>query len=200
MKHIYQQGNENKPVLLMLHGTGGTEHDLLSVASMIDKEASVLSVRGNVSENGMTRYFKRHAPGILDQEDLAYRTDELFEFIKQAADDYGFDPSRVVAVGYSNGANIAANLLLKIKGSLAGAILYHPMIPNKDAVVPDLSEVPVFIGAGINDQMVPMEETEKLRDILQENGANVSMKVETNGHQLTGTEIDASREWYEQSF
>ncbi|PJK16262.1 carboxylesterase [Chryseomicrobium excrementi] len=201
MKHIFKKGTDPKaPTLLLLHGTGGNEHDLLSIASMIDEEASVLSVRGNVLENGMPRFFKRLAMGVLDQEDLAFRTKELHEFLDQAATDYGFDRNQVVAVGYSNGANIAANLVMTEANSLSGAILYHPMIPNPDATIPELSGLPVFIGAGVNDQMVPYTESEGLKAMLSEHGAEVEMHVEPYGHQLTGSEVDASKSWYLRHF
>lgn len=201
MKHVFKKGtNATAPTLLMLHGTGGNEHDLLSIASMIDKEANVLSVRGNVLENGMPRFFKRLAMGVLDQEDLALRTKELHDYIKEASEEYGFDRENVVAVGYSNGANIAANLVMTEKNSLAGAILYHPMIPNQDAKIPELTGLPVFIGAGVNDQMVPYTESEGLKAMLLEHGAEVDMHVEPYGHQLTGSEVEASKIWYNRNF
>lgn len=201
MKHIYKAGtNKDAPTLLMLHGTGGNEHDLLSIASIIDETANVLSVRGNVSENGMPRFFKRLAMGVLDQEDLAFRTKELNDYIQEASLEYGFDRNRVVAVGYSNGANIAANLVMTEANSLAGAILYHPMIPNPDAQIPAISNLPVFIGAGVNDQMVPYEESEGLKKMLEDHGAVVAMHVEPYGHQLTGSEVDASKQWYDNNF
>src|SRR5690625_1592958 len=112
MKHIFQKGNDpSKPTLLLLHGTGGTEQDLLPLSENIDPDANILSVRGNVSENGMPRFFRRLAEGVFDEEDLIFRTKELNEFLDEAAETYGFDRDQVVAVGYSNGANIAASLL-----------------------------------------------------------------------------------------
>lgn len=201
MNHIYKEGsNPSAPVLLLLHGTGGNEHDLLSIATMIDEEASVLSVRGNVLENGMPRFFKRLAMGVLDQRDLAIRTKELHDYIGEAAAKYGFDRNRVLAVGYSNGANIAANLIMTEADSLVGAILYHPMIPNPDAKIPQLNGLPVFIGAGENDQMVPYEQSESLKRMLENNGAEVAIHVEPYGHQLTGSEVDASKQWYNKNF
>ncbi|MFC4355483.1 alpha/beta hydrolase [Chryseomicrobium palamuruense] len=201
MKHIYKAGTKkDAPTLLLLHGTGGNEHDLLSIASMIDDRANVLSVRGNVLENGMPRFFKRLAMGVLDQEDLALRTKELHDYLNKAATEYGFDRSNVVAVGYSNGANIAANLVMTEANSLAGAILYHPMIPNPDAQIPDISKLPVFIGAGKNDQMVPYEESKGLKKMLEDHGAEVAMHVEPYGHQLTDSEVDASKQWYDKNF
>jgi len=201
MKHIFKEGKDSTlPVLLLLHGTGGNENDLLSIASMVDDQASALSVRGNVLEHGMPRFFKRLAEGVLDQEDLAIRTDELYDFIQQAAKDYQFDANNVVAVGYSNGANIAANLIMKIQDSLKGAILYHPMIPNQDAEIPNIKNLPVFIGAGENDRMVPLKESQGLKKMLEDQGADVTMHVEPYGHQLTGSEIEESKKWFGENF
>src|SRR5699024_10529022 len=107
MIHIYKKGkDESKPTLLLLHGTGGTEESLLALAAMIDPDTSILSVRGNVLENGMPRFFKRFAEGLLDEDDLRFRTNELNEFLRDAAEKYEFDRDNVVAIGYSNGANI----------------------------------------------------------------------------------------------
>src|SRR3954451_1947207 len=130
MKHIFQKGtNPSKPTFLMLHGTGGNELDLLPLAGMIDEEASVLSVRGNVLENGMPRFFRRLAEGIFDEEDLIVRTKEVADFLDAAAAEHGFDRANVIAVGYSNGANIAGSLLFHYPNALRAAILYHPMVP-----------------------------------------------------------------------
>ncbi|WP_223702066.1 alpha/beta hydrolase [Sutcliffiella deserti] len=195
MKHIYKKGSDN--VLLLLHGTGGTEEDLLPIANMIDSEASILSVRGNVSENGMPRFFKRLSEGVFDEEDLIFRTEELQQFISDAASNYQFDRKNVVAVGYSNGANIAGSLLFHYKDSLKGAILYHPMVPRRGITLPDLSSTPIFIGAGKNDPICPASETEELQQLLSNAGAQVEVQWENQGHQLTHAEVAASKKWYE---
>lgn len=125
MRHIFKEGtNPDKPVLLLLHGTGGDENSLLPLAEMIDPESAVLSVRGNVLENGMPRFFRRLAEGVFDEEDLIYRTQELLHFLDDAAKEYQFDRNNIVAIGYSNGANIAASLLFLMNDSLKGAILH----------------------------------------------------------------------------
>ncbi|QTD39904.1 alpha/beta hydrolase [Sporosarcina sp. Te-1] len=199
MKHIFQKGNSQKPTLLLLHGTGGTEQDLLPLGRMIDEEVSILSVRGNVLENGMPRFFKRLAEGVFDEEDLIYRTKELNAFLDEAAEEYGFDRSNIVAVGYSNGANIAASLLFHYADSLKGAILHHPMVPRRGIDLPDLTGIPVFITAGKNDPICPAQETMDLENLLVGAGAKTEVHWEMNGHSLTQTEVVAAAKWYEKN-
>ena len=187
-------------MLLLLHGTGGDENGLLSLAEMIDPEAGVLSVRGNVLENGMPRFFRRLAEGIFDEEDLIFRTTELHEFLDQAAKDYGFDRSNIIAVGYSNGANIAASLLFHYEGTLKGASLHHPMVPRRGITLPDLSGVEVFIAAGKNDPLCSAEESIELEEVLTSAGAQTAVHWEMNGHSLTGTEVAAAEQWYKEKF
>ncbi len=199
MNHIFKQGTDpGKPVLLLLHGTGGTERDLLGLAEIIDPEASVLSVRGNVLENGMPRFFKRLAEGVFDEKDLAFRTEELRDFISEAAKTYQFDASNVMAVGYSNGANIAASLLFHYADVLKGAILHHPMVPLRNVTLPDLTGVPVWIAAGTNDPICPAREAEELQQRLEEAGASTTVRWVDTGHQLTMQEVEAAKAWYEQ--
>jgi phospholipase/carboxylesterase len=198
MKHIYKQGTNTKlPVLVLLHGTGGTESDLLPLAEAISPESSVLSIRGNVLENGMPRYFRRLAEGVFDIEDLQFRTKELNDFLNQAAAEYGFDRGNVVAIGYSNGANIAGSLLFHYEDALQGAILHHPMVPIRGVKLPDLSGVPIFISAGENDPICVPQETEELSALLKEAGANVTVHWERFGHRLTASEVDAAAIWYQ---
>ena len=197
MKHIFNKGKvSTKPTLLMLHGTGGNELDLLPLAGMIDEEASVLSVRGNVLENGMPRFFKRLAEGVFDEEDLIFRTKELNEFLDEAAEKYGFDRNNVIAVGYSNGANIAASLLFHYENALKGAILHHPMVPRRGIELPDLTGTPVFIAAGTNDPICSPMESEQLKSLLEKAGADVKLHWENRGHQLTREEVEAAAQWY----
>ncbi|MCD8508444.1 MAG: alpha/beta hydrolase [Bacillus sp. (in: Bacteria)] len=197
MKHIYQQGKEgNNNTLLLLHGTGGDEKDLLPLKDMIDPEASVLSVRGNVDENGMNRFFRRLAEGVFDEEDLIFRTKELNDFIDQSAKDYGFDRNQVTAVGYSNGANIAGSLLYHYGKVLNGAVLLHPMVPRRGIELPELTGLPVFIGAGVNDPICPAQETKDLESDLSKAGAEVEVFWANMGHQLTRDEVDNAAAWY----
>ena len=197
MKHIFKQGTDpNAPVLVLFHGTGGTERDLLPLAERISPNASVLSVRGNVLENGMPRFFRRLAEGVFDEEDLIYRTKELNGFLNQASAENRFDRGNLVAIGYSNGANIVASLLFHYADVLRGAILHHPMVPLRNLKLPDLSGTSCFIGAGRRDPICAASETEELAGLLQGAGAAVSVHWEEGGHQLTGTEVAAAADWF----
>lgn len=197
MRHIFQNGtNPNAPTLVLLHGTGGTEQDLLPLAKMISPASSVLSIRGNVLENGMPRFFRRLAEGVFDEEDLVFRTNELYEFLDEAASKYELNRNNFVAVGYSNGANIAGSLLFHHQDSLRAAILHHPMVPRRGISLPKLTGVPVFIGAGTNDPICAPQETEELESLLSKAGASVTVHWEPFGHQLTNTEVNAAASWF----
>lgn len=197
MKHIFNRGkNQSKPTLLLLHGTGGNEQDLLPLANIIDDEANVLSVRGNVLENGMPRFFRRLAEGVFDEEDLVFRTKELNEFLDEAAEKYEFERNNIIAIGYSNGANIAASLLFHYQDALKGAILHHPMVPRRGVELPDLSGKKVFIAAGTNDPICPPVESEELHSLLKNANASVELFWENRGHQLTMNEVEEARTWY----
>ncbi|MFF2753819.1 alpha/beta hydrolase [Psychrobacillus sp. NPDC058041] len=201
MKHVFYKGTDStRPTLLLLHGTGGNEHDLVGLGKEIDSSANILSVRGNVLENGMPRFFKRLAEGVFDLEDLKFRTEELKKFIDEAAENYEFERDNVVAIGYSNGANIAANLLFEYESVLKGAILHHPMVPRRGVELPSLLGTPVFIGAGKNDFMCPATESEDLRDMLKGAGAEVELFWHAYGHQLTQDEVQAAKGWYQTKF
>jgi len=201
MKHIFKQGTDpSAPTLVILHGTGGTENDLLPLANHISAGSSVLGVRGNVLENGMPRFFRRLAEGVFDEADLIFRTKELYEFLDTAAVQHGFDRDNLVAVGYSNGANIAASLLFHYADAFKGAILHHPMMPLRGLQLPDLSGIPVFIAAGENDPICSAAETEELSALLREAGAEVDVHWERHGHRLTSTEADAAAVWFAHMF
>ncbi|MBS4174699.1 alpha/beta hydrolase [Bacillus sp. FJAT-49736] len=201
MKHIFEKGeNPNAPTLLLLHGTGGTEHDLINVGKMISAESSLLGVKGNVSEFGMARFFRRLSEGVFDEEDLIFRTQELKEFLDESAEAYQFNRNNIVAVGYSNGANIAASLLFHYQNVLAGAVLFHPMVPRRGITLPDLSGTSVFIGAGENDPLVPLQETKELVTTLKVANADIEVLFEQNGHQLSGNEVYAARDWFNKKF
>lgn len=197
MKHLFQKGTDStKPTLLLLHGTGGNELDLLPLAGRVDDQASVLSVRGNVLENGMPRFFRRLAEGVFDEEDLVFRTKELNLFLDEAAQKYDFDRDNILAIGYSNGANMAASLLFHYQNSVKSAILHHPMVPRRGMVLPDLSGKPVFIAAGTNDPICSPEESTELQSLLENAHAKVELHWENRGHQLTLGEVEAAAQWY----
>ncbi|GIP41085.1 carboxylesterase [Paenibacillus sp. J31TS4] len=197
MKHLFEKGTDPQaPTLVLLHGTGGTERDLLPLAAMLSPGSSVLSLRGSVLENGMPRFFRRLAEGVFDEEDLLLRTREAYDFLDEAAAQYGVDRANFVAVGYSNGANLAGSLLFHHPGALRGAVLHHPMVPRRGVQLPDLTGTPVFIGAGRNDPLCTPEETEELERLLAEAGADVSVHWERAGHQLTATEVEAASAWF----
>jgi len=194
--HRYVPGEvESGPTLLLLHGTGGNEEDLIPLARDLAPGASVLSPRGKVSEYGAPRFFRRLAEGVFDHEDLLFRTHELAEFVEAAAEQYAFDPSKIVAVGYSNGANVAGSTILLHPGLLRAAVLFRAMVPFEPEVTPDLSGMPIFIAAGRMDRMIPQDNTQRLSDILAEAGAEVDLRWRNVGHGLTYEEIGEAREW-----
>jgi phospholipase/carboxylesterase/glyoxalase family protein len=181
------------PTLLLLHGTGGNENDLLGLGRALHPQAALLSPRGKVLERGMVpRFFRRLAEGVFDMEDLQQRTHELADFVGAAADVYGFDAGRVVAVGYSNGANIAASTLLLRPGVLSAAVLLRPMVPLVPATLPDLSGTRVFIAAGQHDPIVTPAQSEKLALLLQSAGAEVALRWHAGGHALASEEVQAA--------
>jgi predicted esterase len=184
------------PTLLLFHGTGGDENDLLPVGRMLDERAALLSPRGKVLEYGMSRFFRRLAEGVFDHEDLVNRTHELAEFVERAVNEYGIDRRRLFAVGFSNGANIAASLLLTHPRLLAGAILLRAMVPFEPERAPDLSGTPVYLAAGRSDEMVPPENTERLAQLLREAGADVTLDWQPGGHGIGPEEVQAARNWF----
>jgi predicted esterase len=181
--------------LLLLHGTGGGESDLLPLGEAIAPGAARLSPRGKVLERGMPRFFRRIAEGVFDLDDLRFRTHELADFIQAAADVYPLAGRKLIAVGLSNGANIAASLLLLRPEILDGAILLRPMVPLIPDPLPDLSNIPVFIGAGRGDPIVSPAQTTELAELLQRTGAQVSVHWGPGGHGLTIDDVNAARAW-----
>lgn len=180
--------------LLLLHGTGGDENDLLQIGAMISPGSSLLSPRGRVSENGMPRFFRRMAEGVFDEADVRRRALELGTFVEEARDHHGL--SAPVAVGYSNGANIAAALLLLKPGALAGAILLRAMVPLSDPPKADLDGKPVLILSGRQDPIVPAENATRLAAMLSTAGAKVDHRVLPVGHQLSQADLTLARTWF----
>ncbi len=183
------------PTLLLLHGTGGDEEDLLPLGRALLPGAALLSPRGKVLEHGMPRFFRRLAEGVFDQEDLARRTDELAGFVAAAGGKYGLDPRGIVAVGFSNGANIAASLLLRHPGVLRAAVLLSPMLPFEPTSPPGLAGTAVFVGAGTRDPIAPLALAERLAELLARSGADVTVHRAPAGHTVTQRELAAARAW-----
>ena len=194
--HRYVAGEDKSgPTLLLLHGTGGNEEDLVPLGETLAPGAAFLSPRGKVSEYGAPRFFRRLAEGVFDHEDLLFRTHELAEFVQVASEEYGFDASKVVAVGYSNGANVAASTILLHPGLLRAAVLFRAMVPFEPDLAPDLSGMPVFLAAGRMDRMIPPDNTQRLADILLEAGADVDLRWRDAGHPLTYEDVAEAKAW-----
>jgi predicted esterase len=193
-KYVPPSGDSSL-TLLLLHGTGGNEGDLVHLGRELSPSAALLSPRGRVLENGMPRFFRRLAEGVFDINDLTEQTHELSRFVVEASGKYGRDPDRVVAVGYSNGANIAGSTLILHPGTLAGAVLFRPMVPFVPKTLPDLSGKPILILAGARDAIVTKEQTERLAALLGRAGADVTLHWEEASHAVTGEEVKAGRKW-----
>ena len=188
------------PTILALHGTGGDEHDLVPLARMIDGDAAILSPRGRVLEQGKPRFFRRLAEGVFDLDDLREQTRALGDFIVSATARYHVDPANVIALGYSNGANIAASILLTRADLLAGAMLLRPMMPFEPDTMVSLPGTPVLISAGSNDPIVPRASTERLAAALAGAGAKVTTIWQTTGHALTPPELEQVTAWWQTTF
>ncbi len=196
--HRYEPAAEGagEATLLLLHGTGGNENDLLPLGRAISASASLLSPRGKVLEHGMPRFFRRLAEGVFDHDDLVARSNELADFVIAAAAHHRFDPARVVAVGFSNGANIAAAILLLRPDVLAGAILLRPMVPFVPEQLPSLRGRRVLVAAGKGDPVVPARQSEILADMLREAGADVTLHWSPGAHGLERADLAAAAEWW----
>lgn len=186
------------PTLLLLHGTGGDESDLIPLGEELAPGASLLSPRGPVSELGMPRFFRRHAEGVFDEADIRARVPALAAFIGAAATTYGFAPGSVFALGFSNGANMAASLLLLVPGLLRGAVLLRAVMPLEPATQPNLAGTSVLISAGKVDPFSPVERTQRLADVLRAAGADVSLRWQRTGHQLVPGDLEDTRAWLSQ--
>src|SRR5438874_4258562 len=192
--HEFVPGS-SKRTLLLLHGTGGNERDLIPLGHDVDPSASLLGPRGKVLESGMPRYFRRLAEGVFDLEDLKKRTHELADFVVSAVAHYKIDIENMIAVGYSNGANIAASVLLLRPEVLSAAILFRAMVPLIPETPPDLGSGRVWIGAGSNDPIVAASETKELAELLRGAGADVTIRFFQAGHDLTQQDVEAAQEW-----
>ena len=193
--HRFVPGQGSSMTLLLLHGTGGDEDDLLPIGRALAPGAALLSPRGKVIENGMPRFFRRLQEGVFDLEDLQFRAHELAGFVREAAGEYGFDPARVFAMGYSNGANIAAVELLLYPGLLSGAVLFRSMFAFAPEPLPKLPATPVLMLAGKRDPIISPALTEKLAGVLSQAGARVEVQWREAGHELTPQDFQAGKQW-----
>jgi phospholipase/carboxylesterase len=188
--HHFEPGTQaGAPPLLLLHGTGGNENDLLPLGRQLAPGSALLSPRGDVSERGMPRFFRRFAEGVFDLDDVAQRTHALADFIAAAAKQYGFAPGQLTALGYSNGANIAASLLLLRPEVLARAVLLRPMVVLQPEQLPDLSGRHISLLSGRHDPIVPVDHPPRLAEQLRRAGAQVDLHWLETGHQLTEADL-----------
>ena len=188
-------GSSGAVTLLLLHGTGGDENDLLPLGDELWPGAALLALRGRVLENGMPRFFRRFAEGVFDVEDLKFRTEELAQFIDAASERYDFSKKRLIVVGYSNGANIASSLLLLHPHYLAAAVLFRAMVPFSPDLIRDFSHLSVFIRAGGLDPIVPSGQVEERGAIFESGGADVTISWHQGGHELGFDDVEAAKTW-----
>jgi predicted esterase len=181
--------------LIVLHGTGGNENDLIGIGQAIAPGAAILSPRGNVLENGAPRFFRRISEGVFDPKEVRSRAEELARFIRAAVVTYRLDPSRLFALGYSNGANVAATMMLVEPGILQSAILFRPMLVYEPTEKADLSGSAVFISAGRMDPIVPTASVERLAQLFETVHAEVTLKWQLAGHNLVPSEVREAADW-----
>ena len=181
--------------LLVLHGTGGDENDLIGIGQAVAPAAAILSPRGNVLENGAPRFFRRLAEGVFDPKEVRSRAEELARFVRTAVVTYRLDAGRIFALGYSNGANVASTVMLIEPGILQGSILLRPMLVYEPTEHNDLSGSAVFISAGRMDPIVPVESVERLVSLFESSHADVTLKWQLAGHGLVPSEVREAAEW-----
>lgn len=177
------------PTVVLLHGTGGDESDLIRAGQLVAPGAALLGVRGNVLENGAPRFFRRLREGVFDLEDLRFRTNELADFLASRGEE-------LLALGYSNGANIAASMLLLRPEVLSGAILFRAMFPLEPDSAPDLRGKHVFLASGLEDPIIPFNNAQRLAQTLESYGADMIWKKYNAGHALTNLDIEDARAWF----
>ena len=189
------EDSANGETLVVLHGTGGDENDLIGIGQAIAPGAAILSPRGNVLENGAPRFFRRLAEGVFDPKEVRSRAEELARFIRAAVITYRLDPTRVFALGYSNGANVASTVMFVEPGILQGTILFRPMLVYEPTDKKDLSGSAVFISAGRMDPVVPTASVERLVKLFELAHAEVTLKWQLVGHNLVPSEVSEAANW-----
>ncbi len=189
------RGAASADTLLVLHGTGGDENDLISLGQTVAPGAAILSPRGNVLENGAPRFFKRLAEGVFDPKEVRARAEELARFIRASVSRYALDPERIFALGYSNGANVASTVMFIDPGLMKGTIFLRPMVVFEPEKLVDLSGSSVFISAGRMDPIVPVSSVERLVEMLESARARVTLKWQMVGHSLVPSEVSEAAAW-----
>ena len=182
--------------VLVLHGTGGDENDLLPVARALAPGGAMLSPRGKVLEYGAPRFFSRKGPGVFDAAEITERAAELTEWIAHAAEQYSFDRTRLYALGYSNGANMAGAVMLLHPGAIAGGLLFRAMPVIRPAALPKLNGEPVLISAGQHDHVIPAGSAEELAGLLGKAGAKVDVAMQNAAHELTPGDFNLGKQWF----
>ena len=195
--HRFVPGQDPAPgeTLIVLHGTGGDENDLVSIGQAIAPGAAILSPRGNVLENGAPRFFRRLSEGVFDPKEVRSRGEELARFIRAAILTYSLEPSRIFAFGFSNGANIASTVMFVAPGLLQGAILFRPMLVFEPDELPDLSGSSVLISAGRVDPIVPADSVERLAELFRSSRAEIALNWQLAGHNLVPSEVREAADW-----
>jgi phospholipase/carboxylesterase len=193
--HRYEPATDpSRPPLLLLHGTGGDENDLLGLGRTISPGSALLSPRGKILENGMPRFFRRLAEGVFDEEDVRFRANELADFVAEAREAYGLEAP--TAVGFSNGANIAAAMLMLRPETLAGAALLRAMVPLSKAPDVDLAGKRLLMISGAMDPIIPADNSERLAASLSASGAEAQHEILTAGHNLSQTDLQLLVRWF----
>ena len=192
-KYVFKPGHSDQNALLLLHGTGGNENDLIGLGDAVGGGRALLSPRGQVLENGMPRFFRRLAEGIFDEADVVARAHELADFTLKTCEEFGFGPP--IALGFSNGANIAAAMLLLRPEALSGAVLLRAMAPLKLSPVVDLASKPILLISGEQDTMIPRVAADRLATQLQDSGANFNHQIVNAGHGLTQFHLAITSQW-----
>ena len=193
--HRFEKGQEGVRPLLLLHGTGGDENDLLSLSRMVAPRAAILSPRGKVLENGMLRFFRRLAEGVFDEEDVRSRANDLANFIIEARTLYEIPAP--IALGYSNGANIAAAVMLLRPEALAGAILLRAMLPLSKTQLVNLERKPILIVSGLRDPIIPADKAAQLALLFRKYGATVDHRTLPTGHELSQVDVTLAQTWWQ---
>ncbi len=189
-----------KLTLVLLHGTGGNEEDLIFLGKKIEPNASILSPRGKVLENGLPRFFRRLSEGVFDLEDLRIRSHELADFIQKCSLHYKFDLENTIAIGFSNGANISVSMLFLRPEVLQGAILFRAMVPFIPDPLPNLSSKKILLSAGLEDPIVSRNETENLFRLFQKTNAIITLKWQPSSHNLIQEDILVAKPWISNNF